>query len=63
MKLEDLEKARKAQQQSDRHVYFDDVGNIIIMVEQSPVIMQKVIMLFLHMSNVKSLKIQKIKKL
>ena len=29
MKLEDLEKARKAQQQSDRHVYFDDVGNII----------------------------------
>ena len=28
MKLEDLEKARLAQQQSDRHVYFDDIGNI-----------------------------------
>jgi len=28
MKLEDLEKARKAQQQSDRHVYFDDSGAI-----------------------------------
>jgi len=28
MKLEDLEKARKAQRQSDRHVYFDDTGNI-----------------------------------
>lgn len=28
MKLEDLEKARKAQQQSDRHVYFDDNGAI-----------------------------------
>jgi len=27
MKLEDLEKARKAQQQSDRHVYFDDIAN------------------------------------
>tara|TARA_B100000900_G_scaffold38479_1_gene28914 strand:- start:2199 stop:2639 length:441 start_codon:yes stop_codon:yes gene_type:complete len=29
MKLEDLEKARKKQQQSDRHVYFDDSGNIV----------------------------------
>jgi hypothetical protein len=29
MKLEDLEKARKAQRQSDRHVYFDDKGNIV----------------------------------
>tara|TARA_B100002019_G_C21237175_1_gene583415 strand:+ start:927 stop:1544 length:618 start_codon:yes stop_codon:yes gene_type:complete len=29
MKLEDLEKARKAQQRSDRHVYFDDTGNIV----------------------------------
>tara|TARA_S200002703_G_C3781448_1_gene240786 strand:- start:146 stop:763 length:618 start_codon:yes stop_codon:yes gene_type:complete len=29
MKLEDLEKARKAQQRSDRHVYFDDIGNIV----------------------------------
>ena len=28
MKLEDLEKARLAQQQSDRHVYFDDKGTI-----------------------------------
>jgi hypothetical protein len=28
MKLEDLEKARKAQRQSDRHVYFDDDGTI-----------------------------------
>ena len=28
MKLEDLEKARLAQKQSDRHVYFDDIGNI-----------------------------------
>ena len=29
MKLEDLEKARKAQRRSDRHVYFDDIGNIV----------------------------------
>lgn len=29
MKLADLEKARKAQRQSDRHVYFDDIGNIV----------------------------------
>jgi len=29
MKLEDLEKVRKAQQRSDRHVYFDDTGNIV----------------------------------
>tara|TARA_Y100001972_G_scaffold121881_1_gene166585 strand:+ start:1714 stop:2331 length:618 start_codon:yes stop_codon:yes gene_type:complete len=29
MKLEELEKARIAQAQSDRHVYFDDVGNIV----------------------------------
>ena len=29
MKLEDLEKARKAQRQSDRQVYFDDIGNIV----------------------------------
>jgi hypothetical protein len=29
MKLADLEKARKAQRQSNRHVYFDDIGNIV----------------------------------
>ena len=29
MKLEDLEKARKAQRRSARHVYFDDIGNIV----------------------------------
>ena len=29
MKLADLEKARKAQKQSNRHVYFDDIGNIV----------------------------------
>ncbi len=29
MKLEDLEKARLTQQRSNRHVYFDDIGNIV----------------------------------
>jgi len=29
MKLHELELARKAQQQSDKHIYFDEVGNIV----------------------------------
>lgn len=29
MKLDELEKARKAQKQSDKHFYFDDHGNIL----------------------------------
>ena len=29
MKLNDLEAARKLQQQSNRHLYFDDTGSIV----------------------------------
>ena len=31
MKLDDLEKARKAQKKSDRHFYFDDPGKYKIL--------------------------------